>query len=997
MTRLATRILSAALSAALVLLSPGFEAYAVAGNTASASGARISAPIVLPNISINALPGGLNAPSIGTVNLPDVKVGVSAQLPGASAQIQALSIPNAAMTPEARALSAQSQAQHPISAVNAALQPTAQAINEAVNPQALQNIQQGAPSAAYGAGRTIENVLTGAKTRSDGDAVPTANFGGFSDGGLSFAKPAGDSIREANEANQPEGVQPQAGGPAVPTPPSNNNGGGGNNGNSGPSGSAPRIPFAAKVVSAAIALAPIALVGWPLIAAGSTILGGLVVLGSLGYAAFPFMSPATPKAIRALPGVAVGLLGLSGVVTGVLSGGLGLAAIGALSALGGWGLVRWANKTDKYPDEVEILMTMLGMLGAVAAVGLGAAPVVGLAAIIKIAAVPATLPLLMHLPGWVGETIKNSFETLYVSARQSYRVASSLRRDTSLQKRLVNYSEAALDKSSWNVLWLGLVIWLPVLVSEAVQFVLGVAVGLLVGAIRVPQMAAWTIAHHFAKDSSINKRLAYGARVTANVTSKQGSFNALEKPFVAWANSDSVFKRLPAALGIRVAQIGWLIAAPFVALGATLGAWAFAGEEASKPYDYNLHSPDYLQTPRDVAGDNVPGVPRTDKAPGSAPARILAALVGLGVFGVVVLPVALGGGLLGLLFSAMGLSIAFMPLMPQKAPNWLAKAPGDFLLMAGAFTAFGAIRYALIGLPTWPIAATAIVAMLAGFGLKSLVNKIRDDEKKVFSTDDWKYSLGYVGALGMQTALSLSLLMLAFGGGSPLAHGLYWGGLVSSLALLAHLPEYLWKGLGVAFEALFDSVGQAFGAFAAWHQKTKFSSNYMKWMGSMIKRWSVFVAPALIPFFVPILAAYLVELAASLVVGLTLGVYHFPWAFAWGSAYNKDPKSKYTRFWAGFNKAVWSQLAGSRKTFLYPFVEKFEKATSDAAETGRPTLKAYGGLFMTALGTTLWLARTALAIALTPILLLYGVIKGFQRMGQPSSENTYEDGPSSIF
>jgi hypothetical protein len=741
-----------------------------------------------------------------------------------------------------------------------------------------------------------------------------------------------------------------------------------------------RIPLLAKVISSAVALAPIALIGAPLHAAGLLPLAGLVVAASLGYAAFPFMTANTAPWIRAIPGVAVGLLGLAAIALGAANGGGGLAAIGALAALGGWGLVRFATIPAKWEsqDETDILLTMLGMLSAITSVGLAAVPAVGVAGVIKVAAIIFTVPLLMQLPGWWGDSIVNLLRGLYRTAREAYAVATSIRRDTNGRKRVLAYADAALTASSWNGIWLGLIVLLPILLCEAVQFIGGIAVGLLSGALQAPQLALWTTVHHFAKDSSLNKRLAFGAHAVARRTSKQDSFNRWARPFIPWANSESPAQRALAGLGIRIVQLLWLLTTPFISLVGGLLGWVFAGDKARQPYDSALHDPKSLAAAQDLAGKHIPGFRAPEFTLGVLPARILASGIGgAGLLALVLLP-GFGGGLVAL----TGFAIALMPLMPAKnVPAWLAHFTGRLLMASGLFAITEAAYRTITGSAAGRELAAGVIAFLAGLGLNNLILKVRREETGVLNTDDWRYSLGYVGALGTVGALTAAMR----GPDGLIASILFWSGVASSLTLLAHLPKYLWLALVDTLAGVWSSLASSFRAFGAWHRKTTFVKGYLGKLGLIIEKYSIFVAPILLPFFLPIVAAYLLEWAAALTVGLALGILHSPSLFVGRAAHHQNPKGRMSRFWSGLNDALYGQLEGTRETFLEPFVESYNPPGKDGLN--------WFGLFMAGLGTSLWLLRTALALLLAPALLAWGVIQGIHRARTPVSETDPEKRP----
>lgn len=1007
MTRTIKRALAALLSSTLVLLSAGLRPYEALAADFAAPAAPSAPSGAVPMLGAVGLP---TSPALGVdpalgnpaLNVPSLDVGqpsgasidasrpipapaiqAATPIPGSPASLAApiegspAAVAQPAQSPSltivAGAVGARLAAQHsPVRAVSVALQSGVP-------------IASAAPGAAYGSGREIEAAMTGQGFERRSDEMPSARFTSLDSSNQFFAKPAGEEIRLANDAMH--AAQPQAGGgaPVVPAPPSNggNGGNGGFNGSNGSNGGN-RVPVVAKILSALVAVVPAAFLGWPLLAT-SLPLGVAVLAGSLAVAAFPFMSAGTPKLIRSIPGAIIAAGGLAALGLGVATAAAPMALVGAMAALGGWGMIRFARNAQKwqYMDQTEVLFTFLGALSAVGSIGLAALGPAGAAVTaLRWVAYPASLALFMQLPGWVGRTISNTLQAAYLSVQDVYGVATSARKDTTLYRRLVNYSEAAFTASSWNALWLGLFVWAPIVVVEAAQVVIGAAMGLAVSALRAPVMIAWTLSNAWSQDSGLTKLLAAEAHLLFNV-SKVKTFNPLEKPLLPWADSDNIAKRAVGALGIRLLQTAWLAAAPVMTAGLYLVGWPKAVAVARQPQQAGFNDPRYISTEYDPLPSQVPPVAKPASAPGSTLARLMASAIGLGAFAVFTLPVIQGAGLLGILVAGTSVAVALMPLLRGKA------FAGTLMTASGVFAALGAARWALIGLPGAGVVATfGVLAALSGFGLRNLVSKLTDPKTKIFDSDNGLYALGYVGALGLTTALSL-VLGLASG---PVALGLEIAGGISSLALLAHLPKYLWQGLGQTIEVGFHSIGAAFSGFGYWTSGTRFTDNLTSWMGGIIRKYSVFVAPALLPLFIPLVLGYAATFALSLSAGAAMAVLHAPLLYPWAASYNKDAKSTATRFWSGLNAPLYAALEGSRKSVLQRLAKPLIEAANDAAPSRRPTLKALlalSGIGLLELGWLIWLAGV---VAVSPLLALYGIATGIGRArSQPSADGQAEN------
>ncbi len=914
-------VLSCALSALILLLSPGLAPYGALAAEVSADAligriaplSAVSMPAALPAMPSSALP----QPAAFS---PDATV-----VPAAAAR-SASAVPAAIVSAAAAASTAASL---PAARAEAGLAVRARAVQKS-----LPALRRDAPAAeAFGAGQRIEDALTDSESIA-GPARAVSAAGSF------FAKPAGDSIREAASAYHQTASQPTQPTPPAAQPPAPPAGTPGQPGGDG--GGHNRVPLAAKITSAAIALLPGIFLGAPLLLAGSLIPGALVALSSLGVAATPFMSAATPRLLRSLPGVLLAGTGAALGLFGMALGAPSVALPGLAVALGGWGLTRFGRNDSKWKwmDPSEVVLTFIGALSAATAAGV-AFSLLGtpLALAGVTAASLGALPLLMHLPGWMGEAVTEAFRAVGLSLEDTSRVATSLRRDTVLYKRLKALSGAYVGQSVWNLVWLGFFVWLPIAAMEAVSTAVGAGFGLLQGLMRLPVMASWGAVNTLAPRSSLNRRLAYvGRALFAN--RKGGAFDKIEKRLLPLADSANPLKSAAGALLIRATQLVWLAtgtaAMPFLGLvaAARSGAWA------AKPADQLRDDPHYLDIGADTLASQVPDVPKPAKLVSPIYARLLAAAIGLVPAFFIGLPAALGGGPLGWLVASTSLGVALMPLLPGRAKLSYHRLAGTLLVVSGLFTGATAAYYMTLGLPTGASAALGAAAFLGGVGLRNLIGIVHREalqgRSEQSETDHPMYALGFVGALAAITGLNASLLGLA----GPLAAGLMVGGGLGGLFLSAFLPKYLWQGLWDTVKGAGYSVSSVYHTLAFWRSGTEFGDHLSRYLNGLVRRW--WAAGALLaagPYLL-LGGVWLAEAGVSLGAGLALAALQAPTRYLWSAAYHKDPNSRLARFWAGFNKSVAQSLEGENRSFGDGLARRFGKTMSQAAPSGRPTLKA---------------------------------------------------------
>ena len=986
------RALAALLSSSLIILSPGLAPYAAAGQQFSSNAGASSAPQAAPAVSVKAvsLPAfsgavadlgvrtGVNAgvalpsaalPSAAAASLPSAGAASAKAAPSASIARIAAPVAKIALPAAQPAAAAQAAGRGEVSAISASIGRTLESAGD---------ISRAEPASARDTGAKVQDLLSGSRSSSYNDAVSApvaANMSALGGGpNLSYAKPAGrDSIVDAAEAYF-------GGSTNVPAPPSNNDSGGNggsNDGNGG--GQAPKkAPLAPRILSAVLALAPAALIGWPLVAGGSLIAGGLVILGSAGVAALPFMSERTPKLVRSLPGFVIAALGVTTLVGGLSTGALALS-MGAVVALGGWGFVRFARTTGrKYDSPEDLIAAFFGSLAAVTGAGLALLHPAGIvAAALTVAAYPTTLALYMYLPGWVGASLESVMRGIDVSVRDSHKVLSSVRHDTVLANRLQAYTRASLKASAWNAVWLGLLVWLPIVVVEGLSSLIGLAHGLALGLVRAPVMLLWGAAHKIAPQSAATRFFAGWARSTYFIN-KPAMFNTFEQPLLAYANSKNRVVSVLGALGIRFLQAGFVLSSSFWTPLTVAGGWIDGLREARKPADEKRHDPDYLSLGSDPFPSQVP----TEEDPTATlawPGKLMAAAIGLSPLWLLGSPL-LGAGFLGWGMVAAIAAIGVMPIMPSSAAisTGLRRLPGTILSMTGLFAAIGAARYTfLIGLPTGWILPLGALAFLGGIGLRTLIEKLRDPKTSVWQLDEPEYIGGFVSALAIGAALGAAMLGVT----GPLMLGLGIGAVALSPLLLYHLPKALWSGVGASLMGLFSPIRKIWAVMGFWREDAQFNRNLNAWYRYWTSQSGWYAAMFLVPWALT-LVSYAAEAALSLGVGLIVGVSRIPTNFAWGWAYEKQYDGKSAKFWTGFNAFLSGSIEGSKKTRFDPIVKKLIPAMGAKNQTSsRPTLGALLALSAARLAQLGWLAYVLLATAVSPVLWLLAIGAG-KKAGQ---------------
>lgn len=964
-----SRALAIALSSAVILTSPGLASYAAAaalttGVSVTGTGTQAVKPV---NVSFSG-PANLLAPSSFNSGLslqaapllgpaPLVNAGKTLVAPASLLNAPAAVLADPRVSPAAKV-----GVMTPAAVVSQKAASLSSEVSSAL--QDMGDLSKAQPTSLPSFGHSLQAILSGERfsSRAQGTFSTDAQSLGSLGEGSFLAKPAGDSIRQSAESENNA--------PAVPVPPAGSNE---DKGGRSPRGNG---PLWAKLVSGALALTPAILLGWPLLASGALISGGLVILASLGVASLPFMSDSTPRMLRSIPGLLIGGLGLAALGTAVTAFSWPLLSMGALAALGGWGFMRFARKGVKgnINDSSEIIATFFGALGAVAGAGLVLLSPAGLlAAGLTVLAYPVSLILLMHLPGWVGAALSSAFHGFYQTVKDVYRVMTSLRRDTVLRQRLQKYTSASIEKSAWSALTLGLLLWLPVLITEAVQLVVAGVVGTALGLARAPLMMLWGASHDLSKDSKVTKFLAYWAQEPF-LGSKSRLFNSLERPLIAYANSQNILVSQLGALAIRGAQLLYLIYNVFITPVNLIGGFINAFQYTNIPYDARLHDPESLSLGKDELAGNIPDEPAPIVGSGRL-AKFLAAGIGLVPVWFFGASLVTGGGIFAGIVLATAVSVALMPLMPSSAkfPGLLRRIPGTLLTAAGAYTLFESGRMVLLaGLPIWGVVAMSALALFGGIGLSNLITKVQDKETKTWRLDSPEYILGYAGALAVTTGLVVSLI----GAGGPLAMGLTIAAYVLSPALLYHLPAWLWRGVRTSLTGFAQGISSVWKVMRSWTHETQFNGNLNAWYKHYLDKsfWSgtLFLVPWALS-----LAAWLSETALSVTVGLALGVLRAPTRFFEGAAQNKNATGFWAKFWTGYNRFMTSTMEDSKKTVFDPKVKGLSEAMNEKdPASSRPTLKAAFAFLGVRLVQLYWLLRLAVLTIATPLLVPFGIYKG---------------------
>lgn len=893
-----TRFLASLISAALIFVSPGQAWAAVVGqnvrvntggvNTGGVPAIKLGANGFQP-LPLNTLTG------TGFKIAPGLQISPKLQVNGQAVLEQGAVVEGAVLNGEAAVNVAAGQAASALTVgkIGGMAEQTGAVI------ETFNGSNRSDSGASHKSGVELQNILTGAKAKfADGVFTGGGFESAFGEGngpGNFLAKPAGKDIQTSIDSQDD-------GGSNTPPPANNDGNGGGNNGDG-----SPKTPLYAKIIAVGIAFIPAAVIGWPLVAAGSFVYAGLLAAGSAALASMVLLSDRSSPAVRALPGYAIGALGLVSLAT--LIGGFSwlTLSLGAVVTVAGWGFTRFAKKElkDRSLESGEVIAAFFGALAAITGAGIVLLTPAGWVATGFTVLSFGSALLFRYLPGWVGrgiDTVARNEMTIWAGA---YKTMTSLKRDTSMLKRLEKFTEAAIDEKPWNAIWVGLLLWVPVLALELVQLALTAVLAVGLGIAQAPLM--------FVAGATES---AYWNGVAKSVFdwsqgSKTGWFNKWEALFIPTINGGNAVTRVLASLAVRAGQWGWFVSA---AVAGTFGQLV----ALFKP------TPGERSLPADPLEGKIPEIPAY-KIGSAVPGKILATLIGLAplyFFGGVLLA---GGPLGWLVLGFTGLT-ALMPFTP-----WGGRAASTLMTVAGGWTLFESIRFlALAGLPTYWLIGAGAVAFLAGFGLANMIKKLRNKETKAYDLNEPEYILGYAGAVGVGLGVMVALSGLT----SPLGIGLMLGGSLLSLALLYHLPAWLWRGVWGVIAGLFKPMGSVPDVSQKVWSDTKAHEAIGDFYKARFKgaHWTTAVVLGLI-FAIPALITHailpLVEWAVGLALGLAVGaartpVNYFVWAkdSDWSKRYYKrlqDIQEK-AKFEGGSLSAVWWLLKLAVLTAVSPLV-----------------------------------------------------------------------------
>jgi len=969
------RAVAASLSVSVILACPGLAPYAAAQSIRVAPvNAGASLPAVTP---VNGL-GGLNIaiPSF----MPAAPAGLGLTPGSLAAPVPTTLMPAA----DAKALTMPSPmvlgaSVVPVPAVSpiALTRPAALArtVSAAAKETvaALENagpLANASPASANGVGQKLEDLLTGASSlrRDDGLSAPAhGEWAGLTET-LHLARPAGDSIRESAAASVQDSDVP-------PAPPSNPK--------LTPTPNGSKGPFWPRLMSAALALAPGALLGLPLLAASAYLVGGLVIATSLTLAVMPFLSEGSPKILRSAPGIALSALGLAAAGVALsLSFGLGVTVApaliwtGALALLGGWGLTRYGlGRTEgRYGSygSVETLSAFFGGLASATGVALAAStsPLGWTATGLLWLSYPLATLLWFHLPGWVGKGMTSAVEGLWHGMLGLSRVLTSIHRDTVLLDRLQKFSERHWNASKWNAVWLA-VMWTPIMLAEAAMYALSAVGGLYVGAVTAPVNFLWGASAKLWPGSKANIYFAEAARlVFDNVQNgKIARFNPLEAKLIPLANSPKFLVSAVGSFGLRAMQLGWLVysavAAPLLSIAGLMLAFGRLNS-----FDEKRHATRSLRVNRSDSPSEKPDEP-AEPEPGNPSKSTLIpkliatslALVPAVYFG---LPILAGASFIQIpLFFALMLPLAAMPFL-GKAPLWAKSFAGRALFYNG-------LILLLNGSAIW----VGLLATLGGWGFSRWVKKTQE---KGGSFDEAELG-AFFGALG--SAAAVGAVWAGF-----LTGWIGWGTLALAAAtspfLLIHLPSWVWSGARGFIQSFSRTIESFHDVLSFWHEDTQFRSNLKRhashWLGKTY--WNGVWLSAI---WVPVGLLQAAEFLLAVTLGAVVGLLRSPFAFASAAFKEAKPDTK----WARFSRALldgWRNSSDASKALFDRMVSGLKPAMDDAAaETGRPTAKAAGAFLLARFIQIGWLLGV-LAMNLTGLSLLIGLYRGVRAAFAPAEK-----------
>ncbi|MFA6003674.1 MAG: hypothetical protein WC881_06365 [Elusimicrobiota bacterium] len=964
------RIVSLVLSAALVALSPGFASYEAFGQavmsraSVKTSGAPVTrlAPVrVSAQQNPLALPTGIKlSASLPSLQTPTVKTAI---------QIQVLSV-SAPLSAQARTGESAAQ-QSPAPAQSALVSDKVAGLSEQIGSElkSAGDISRTGSENASTLGARLNDILTGAQNApvSDAGLTPVVqNMGTLASQNL--ARPADAGMTPAAADQQAPPAQPP----------------------SHPLASKDRSPLLPRLLSSGLALLPAIFLGWPLVAGGTVIAGGAVIAASLLLAALPFMRSTTPKFIRSLPGVS--LLGLSALA--LIAGS---PALGVLVGLGGWGLMRYGRSQDidKHYEDGLTLAAFFGGLAAITGVGLALlSPAGWLAVSLKVISYPATALLFVHLPSWLGHGIYAIFNGIYASIRGADRVESSLRNDTNSYERLQDFSKAQINQSVWNAIWLS-AIWVPVWLSQLVQWALGIAGGVAAGTLQAPILFLWGAAYGMNPDSRSAKFFAAWAKYMFynGPASKKTTFNRLASPLIPYANSRNKLVSLPALFGLRLLQWLWLgHAALGTPIAGIIGFFKALQAEPAASSNPGKLRPDYDDVPNtNQPTPEEPGNPGTPSQGNLFP-RLLAGSLALAPAYFIGLPLlASAGPIWGGLYLAAAASLALLPFIPAKTPSLLRSIPGFLLTGLGLALLYTQPWTAGLALLKTQALWTALSAVLGGWGFSRYLGKTIA-ETKSYDVEDPEYIGAFFGAVA--AIAGLGMVTIGLTGTLPLVVSVL--AYLTSPLLLMHLPAWTFWGFWTPLAGLISNFYNLKKSVQVWKSKSSFYQN----VGRFSRFWlnkSNWNGSWLMPLvWVPLLAMQAADLVVQLAVSLALSALRLPFDFLWGVIYKAFPESGLTRFFSGLMRSWNDNLIGrpAQESFLsHRYVAPlFKDADAAVGASHRPAFSAVMSIALLRVYQLVELIQILTAGLLTSFFI--GIVDGFKNIRNAPSPN---DDPSHYY
>lgn len=933
-----TKFLHVSLCAAVFLTSPGLPAFAAMGQVKTSPAPGRGVPFALPTAKARLAPLSNEAAlAVATLNM-------------SPAPPSPFSAPTPATDPAASAKTAAAQR------ITAAHDDVAGAVAE------LGAVDKAPSESAATLGGRLELLLLGfgARSRSTASLAPPADAPADPLPGMRhLAKPAGDSIRRAVEASAGDSTAP-----SVPTPPS---GGGADSDGSAPRGNGPLIP---RLLASAIALTPAYFLGLPLLTAQAYLVGGLLIVSSIGMALMPLLGPDAPKALRAVPGLALAATGLTALGVAVsLSLGLGvptstsLMAPGLFALIGGWGLTRYGVSGPRHRfDKLESVTAFFGGIAALTGMGLAALGPTGWATTgLLWLSYPLSMMLWAHLPGWVGAGVSGGFRSLYDGVSGALRIVGAVRRDTVLFERLQRFSARMSKAWKGNRVWLGILIWGPLLTVEGVMLAAAAASGLLVGLAQVPARIVWGAAHRRWPGSRAEVLAAEWARPAFDHVSngKKVWFNRIEIRLLPLANSSSFLTSALGALGIRALQVAWLLLAPAASAALAVAGLLRALTRFGTAYNDARHNPSHLRVSRDDSPGEKPQLPEDGDAPAPEKtplaAKVFTALLALApaaFFGLPLLTEGLSVLRVAFFFPA-ALSLALLPFLGKTAPGFLHALPGRALLYNGV--ALLASGHGIIA---------GLIALLGGWAYQTYLRKEgreRFDEFEVAA---------FFGALGAVVAVGAAWT----GMGGWLGWSALGFGALTSPFLLQHLPRWVGSGLSRFFHAILLSMDAFRTTLSFWYRhefRRNMSAHASYWLD---KHWThgIWLGTTI---WIPAWTILAAEALLAIGLGAVFGAARAPFAFVAGALDRAKPKSPVARFFNGLVDGWFDSADGSKDVFDRVTARLQVLMRARHPVSSRPTLVAALALLVTRVAQVLWLAGV---LVMLPLGFFYGLYRGLQ-------------------